>query len=119
LFLSRGFCIIGGMNNVRVWREILRRQRASGLPVAAFCRQTGVAVSSFYYWRRRVQAPASFTELKVLPPPTVSGAYQATTPSSGIELRLADGCCVIVQRGFDRQTLREVLQVCAPVEPPA
>jgi hypothetical protein len=118
LFPPRGLRIIGGMNKVGVWRELLRRQRASGLPVAAFCRRANVPVSSFYYWRRRVQASASFTELKVVLPPTASGANQPTL-SSGIELRLPDGCCVIVQRGFDRQTLREVLQVCAPEEPSA
>lgn len=34
------------------WREQTQRQAASGLSIAAWCRQNQVAISSFHYWRR-------------------------------------------------------------------
>lgn len=42
------------------WRQRLTRQRASGLPIAAFCRKEGVAQAAFYAWRRklRISTPA-------------------------------------------------------------
>ena len=37
-----------------VWRERLRRFRASGLTVARFCEVEGVSQPSFYQWRKRL-----------------------------------------------------------------
>jgi hypothetical protein len=42
----------------RLWRERLRRQSQSGLPVAAFCAREGVSPAAFYYWKRSL-APAA------------------------------------------------------------
>ena len=36
------------------WRARIEQQSASGLTVAAFCRQRGIAGNSFYAWRRRL-----------------------------------------------------------------
>lgn len=36
------------------WREVIRRQEASGLSVAAFCRQEQVAPASFFAWRKKL-----------------------------------------------------------------
>lgn len=37
------------------WRARISEQAASGLSVAAFCRQQGIAENGFYAWRRRLQ----------------------------------------------------------------
>jgi len=37
------------------WREILKRQAASGLSVREFCANEGVAQPSFYAWRRKLR----------------------------------------------------------------
>ena len=42
----------------REWEQRLARQRASGLSVARFCATEGVSVNTYYYWARRVSAPA-------------------------------------------------------------
>ena len=93
------------------WREVIERQRASGLSVAAFCRDQGVAASSFFAWKRKLgatAAAAAFVEATVvaagtLPPPAVTG-------SAGlIEVRLRGGRRVRVGRGFDRDLLAEVV----------
>jgi len=37
------------------WRWILGRYRGSGLSVVAFCRQAGIAQSSFFAWQRKLR----------------------------------------------------------------
>lgn len=41
------------------WSELLQAQQASGLSMAAFCREQGIRGKSFYYWHRKRVAPAS------------------------------------------------------------
>jgi len=48
------------------WRRRLARQEASGLTVAAFCRQERVSVSLWKYWQRQVERNA--TVVSVSPP---------------------------------------------------
>ena len=112
------------------WRRVFRRQRASGQSVAAFCQRTGVPVSSFYVWRRRVEArrpgvPARFAEVRIACPSTATGRTCLVGSAnagggvcdagggveSGIELRVADGFRVMVRRGFDQQALADLLHV--------
>ena len=38
------------------WRMQIQRQPKTNLTIADFCRQLGVNVPTFYYWKRRVQA---------------------------------------------------------------
>jgi hypothetical protein len=42
-----------------VWRERLEAQQASGLSVAAWCKQAGVSAWSVYAWRKRLSSPTS------------------------------------------------------------
>jgi hypothetical protein len=39
-----------------VWRERLEAQQASGLSVAAWCKQAGVSPWSVYAWRKRLSS---------------------------------------------------------------
>lgn len=97
------------------WLRITHQQRCSGLSVAAFCRQNRVAESSFFAWRRRLAASArvaatpAFVEVK-------AAATQAARPSSTlqdcggvIELSVSGDRRLRVTRGFDPQTLRELI----------
>src|SRR5689334_1088720 len=106
------------------WRDLIRRQRASGLPVAAFCRQNGVAGSSFFAWKRKIgrsPAASAFIEATVAPR---RGSPRSATPPEGrpagsLEIRLRGGRRVRVWRGFDRGLLAEVITVLegsAPAE---
>lgn len=36
------------------WREVVRRQAASGVSIRAFCQQEQLAESAFYAWRRTI-----------------------------------------------------------------
>jgi hypothetical protein len=52
---------------VRAWRRLMARFEKSAMSVAGFCRQAGVSIASYYYWRKRLielacQKPASDSE---------------------------------------------------------
>lgn len=85
------------------WREIVERQRASGSTVAAFCRDNGIATSSFFAWKRKLgDPPAAFVEAAVVDTPPA--------PRASIEVLLRNGRRVRVgRRGFDRGLLAEVV----------
>jgi len=92
------------------WRDLVERQRSSGLSVAAFCRRDGVAASSFFAWKRKlgfVPATPAFVEATVAgtPPPPPPPARSA----GRVEVRLRGGRRVRVGRGFDRDLLAEVV----------
>lgn len=91
------------------WRELVGRQRTSGLTVEAYCRRQRLATSTFYAWRHKlaaVEAPA-FVELMpkadVLPPrPGVGAAV--------IEVSVRGGVTVRVGEGFDAGLLRQIIE---------
>ena len=39
------------------WRAIIKRQVSGSAGVAGFCRREGLAVSTFHWWRRRLESP--------------------------------------------------------------
>lgn len=111
----------------RYWRGVIKKQRASGLSVAEFCRRNDVADALFYRWRRRLaeldaqqesgpmaadgineadrQAAARFVPIQ-LPPPPVPACF---------EIIRADGLRVLVPAAFEGEALRELLRALEEV----
>lgn len=97
------------------WTRIIREQQASGLSVAAFCAERGIAESSFYPWKRELgrgrrgspPGPAFLeaTVRDIPPPPGATGGVTIEVGGAG-----RGGRRVIVARGFDRLLLLEVLE---------
>ena len=108
------------------WSRIIDQQQSSGMPVAVFCRERSLAVSSYYGWRRKLSdagADAGFIEARVIGEPEAemnkpgglrpvqsSRDSPSFSKSSGVRIELAGGRQVLVTRGFDRQVLLEVIQ---------
>jgi len=82
------------------WTEKLTAWRESGLSIAAWCRQNDEGYHRFLYWRRRLQPttqPAGrFVELSI--------------ESSSLAVE-CNGVTLHIERGFDRELLRQVLAV--------
>jgi transposase len=96
------------------WLGMIERQRAAGLGVAGFCRENGLATSSFFAWKRklgRAGAAGGFIEAKVIDAPPASRS------AGMIEVRLGNGRRVRVSRGFDRDVLVEVVAVLEGMTP--
>ena len=100
------------------WREVVRKQRASGLSVAAFCRRSRISQASFYYWRRKLRdvgarsdterSVATFAEVRVTSKPRrEEGVFESRWPQDdgALELVLPSGRRIVVRPGFDRTTL--------------
>jgi hypothetical protein len=91
------------------WRRALARWEQSGLSVGAFCIKERLTPCTFYWWRRelvrRKPAAVSFLPIHVVAEPGRS------VDASGLEIALARGRRLLIQPGFDHDTLRQVLRV--------
>jgi hypothetical protein len=62
------------------WRLQLARQKAANLSVTEFCRQLGVSITTFYYWKKRVRGAQTILSRQV-PGENSSGRL---TPAAGV-----------------------------------
>ncbi len=92
----------------RQWRHWIAEWRASGLSVRAFCDRRGLAIPSFYHWRRVLQRRAA-EKTAFVPVQVMAEAVPALAPA--LEVVLTDGRMVRVAPGFDAATLRQLLAV--------
>ena len=92
------------------WRRHVQRWQASGLTIRDYCQQHHLSEPSFYGWRRELAArdqaspptpPVTFVPVHVQAAPA--------TPPAPLELLLADGRCLRIPPGCDRDTLRTIL----------
>jgi len=77
-----------------VWRERLQAQQASGLSVAAWCKQEGVSAWSVYGWRKRLSLSpvASSAAVRLISVPMAglgSGPMLEMQTPGGYVLRLS------------------------------
>jgi hypothetical protein len=102
------------------WREIFREQAGSGLSHSDFCRERSIPTYSYFWYRRRLKwtkteaAQGSTTGQKkpsTLVPVRISAPSKPSTASGAIEVVLTRGRCLRVSRGFDRQTLLDLVRV--------
>jgi hypothetical protein len=104
----------------RFWRRTLRQWRRRGLSVRAFCAEHGLAEASFYAWRciiaRRDRegsrvpdghSDAAADDTPVFVPLRVIDV----STQVALEVVLERGRVVRVLRGFDADTLRQLLAV--------
>lgn len=90
------------------WRALIAEYTRGGETIAAFCRLRGLRPPTFYMWRRRLsidgataRAPAPFLPIQIAP---------AWAPGlSGVEVVLASGRRLRLERGFDPAVLTAAL----------
>jgi hypothetical protein len=97
------------------WRRQVSRQQSAGISVAEFCRQLGVTVRAFTYWRDRVQhafrikssyaADSSAQRLRVSAADAAPGFMPVSIVSSGmtaeLEIDLANGRAIRLKGSLD------------------
>jgi hypothetical protein len=104
----------------RFWRHTLRQWRRSGLSVRAFCAEHDLTEPLFYAWRRilaeRDQERAQVAtarrvrrEIRNEAPAFVPLRVIDTSAPATLEVVLQHGRVVRVVRGFDADTLRQLL----------
>lgn len=100
------------------WDGVVCAQRASGVSGRAWCQANGVALASFYHWRKKLSvaaaasAPAAHrsSDIQWLPLEAPKSAASFPTTPSGLTLRLG-AVSVDIATGFDPRALSEVLHV--------
>jgi transposase-like protein len=97
------------------WRRIVKQQRSSGLSVARFCREQGLADSSLFAWKRRLareaEEAAAPTFFAVTPAAPRDERLPSDPSNGGIELHLGGGRHILLRPGFDGPTLAAALAV--------
>lgn len=112
-----------------VWRELVDEWRESGLTQEAFCRERGVAVASFRWWKWKLGLPGRSgsreggpSALRREPEASLSafvpvrivegGRRVATVPrGSAFELELPGGWRLRVPGDFEAESLARLLSV--------
>jgi hypothetical protein len=115
------------------WRAQFQRQRRTNLSVTDFCRQLGVCVTTFYYWKKRVHktlpnapervsderpshrmnpaigtAAANFVPVSILEP--AAGAE--------LEIELINACVVRLKGVIDPPLLQAAITAAAQLDGP-
>ena len=106
----------------KYWEGIIAEQAETDTTIKAFCEERELSEASFYWWRRELQglnkrrsrrrskkpgssaATSAFVEV-------VASPASACCGSSGVALRLDNGVSVVLDPGFDRDTLSAVLDM--------
>jgi transposase-like protein len=93
------------------WRQIIEQQEHSGLSVARFCRDHGVAESSLFAWKRRLARKTEPTGTPAFVAITATAADDHTPRSrdGAIELHLGDGRHLLLRPPVHSSTLAAVL----------
>ena len=101
----------------RYWRAaeasiIIAAWRASGQPVAEFCRRYGIDCKRLGRWAAKLKSassPVRFHPVRVVGRSLDEGGASISAP--GIELVLRDGLSVRISDSFTDDTLRRVLSI--------
>jgi transposase-like protein len=107
------------------WRRQIQRQPKTGHSIAEFCRQLGVSVATFYYWKRCIHEGGRVGLGPIAAQPPVRDAHTAVTapaanfvpvtlldPGAGtqLEIELANACVVRLRGTIDPQLLAAAIR---------
>ena len=121
----------GHQSRLDWWRSQFQRQQKTDLTIADFCRQLGVSVPTFYYWRRRVQeGPGTpFGRIPVdhpSPDPTTPAAaapahfvpVSIVDPGAGtyLEIELTNACVVRLRGTLSPRLLRAAITAAGQLD---
>ena len=96
----------------RFWRQHIDKWKRSGLKQLAYCRQHGLKLHCFIYWRKKYRpttpAPVSLVEVQL---PPLATETITTGGRRALRLVVSGSHCVEVERDFDPVALRQLLHV--------
>jgi hypothetical protein len=115
------------MQNDSKFQELIRLHQASGLTVRDFCSNEGIAYSTFYYWRKKLQSnrgKSDFIPLVVKSPrstlsevPSRNGGHQGFQPGQItedqllLELVYPNGTVLRIKSDLDLTHLRALIHL--------
>ena len=114
------------------WRRQLARQESANLSVTEFCRQLGVSVTTFYYWKKRIHsasptAPtpisAGYTSRKMTAVGNAAANFVpvsilAPAASTELEIELTNACVVRLKGAVDPLLLQAAITAAGQLDGP-
>jgi transposase-like protein len=97
---------------IEQWRELVAQQQVSGLSVDSFCKREGLASSTFFAWRRKVEMPDLPPFVELTHATTSTDQPRETTTS--LDLLLPCGVIVRVREGVNIALLRQIVEALQP-----
>ena len=94
------------------WQDHLMHWQDSGMTQVAYCRQQGVNLAQFRYWKKRLLPTRSPDAATGASPGFI--AVQMTSAGAMLAVVLNERLRVDVYPGFDPATLRAVVQALSP-----
>jgi hypothetical protein len=101
------------------WRRQLAHQQSGNVPVTDFCRQLGVSITTFYYWKKRVLEVSSSLPARVVaerPSRPLASATSFVPVSlvdrrvgTHLEIELANACFVRLEGAIDPDLLQAAI----------
>ncbi len=86
------------------WQAVMDRQRSSGQSAVAYCREHGISIWQFRYWKKRLSLSSGGN--------IGFSRVQVAAPAPSVQLWIEIGSWRVgVGAGFDEATLRRVLSV--------
>ena len=103
-----------GMNQAEresYWREQIAACAASGMSAVRYCREAGMPVVKYRWWKRELKRRNALAVLPVLFAEVRPVPRCGAVPPPSIEVALACDRMVRVPAGFDETTLARVVRV--------
>lgn len=89
------------------WQRTFNDWHQSGMSIAAYCRDAEIPAWKFHYWKNKFlanspQHPANFVQLAL---------SDDDSDSSGLSIEIFTGNRLLIEKGFSREDLFNVLSV--------
>ena len=97
------------------WQDVINDFEKSGLPISKYCSTHKISTSSFYGWRKILNAekPNEKNSIPSFIPIDINGSGKKPEISkqSSLEIHLTSGTKLIVPQGFSIELLGQLLKV--------
>ena len=109
------------------WRGQFQRQQKANLSVTEFCRQLGVSVTTFYYWKKRVhearrgrrgRSAAGYPSRRLHHPAASFVPISIVEPAHGaeLEIELTNSCMVRLKGIIDPSLLQAAITAAGQLD---
>lgn len=94
-----------------IWEDRLVQYEASGKSITAWCKEQAIRENQFYYWRKKLRSgqPEKTQSVQWLPL-EFQHTQKARLAAGSITVHIGQ-TAVEIRKGFDRQLLRNIVQV--------
>lgn len=90
------------------WKQHIREWKGSGLSQAGYCRKKNISLKCFIYWKRKLIKAELSTSLVEVPRLKAAQVFSQLRP---LCLRIGNKYSIEIERGFDPETLDQLLRV--------